>query len=74
MTRFLERRVSAARFKAECLALLDEVEATGRTLIVTKRGRPVARVTPVRKRMADLRGSIIAQGDIVSPLDEDWRA
>jgi prevent-host-death family protein len=69
-----ERRVPASRFKAECLALLDEVEATGRALIVTKRGRPVARVAPLSEGAADLRGSVVAQGDIVSPLDEDWES
>ena len=72
MSRVRERRIPAARFKAECLALLDEVEATGRALIVTKRGRPVARVVPLSEGAADLRGSVVSQGDIISPLDEDW--
>lgn len=72
MTRTRERRVPAAQFKARCLALLDEVEATGRAIVVTKRGRPVARVTPLAEGAPDLRGSVVSQGDLVSPLDEDW--
>ncbi len=74
MTPARERRVPAARFKARCLALLDEVEATGRAIVVTKRGRPVARVTPLSEGAADLRGSVVQQGDLVSPLDEGWDA
>jgi prevent-host-death family protein len=42
-----DRTVPAAAFKARCLALLDEVAATRQPLIVTKRGRAVARLVPV---------------------------
>ena len=40
------RTVPAGEFKAKCLALLDEVAKTGETLVVTKRGKPVARILP----------------------------
>jgi prevent-host-death family protein len=46
------RMVSATEFKAKCLALLDEVGNEGGTITVTKRGRPMAMVGPVRKRHA----------------------
>ena len=42
-----ERTITARRLKAECFALLDEVAATGQTIVVTKEGRAVARVGPV---------------------------
>jgi len=42
----VERTISASRFKAQCLALLDEVAESGQALVVTKRGKPVARVEP----------------------------
>jgi prevent-host-death family protein len=42
--------VSATEFKAKCLALLDEIEETGGTITVTKRGHPVATVGPAPKR------------------------
>jgi prevent-host-death family protein len=45
------RVVSATEFKAKCLALLDEIGHKGGTIIVTKRGRPMATVGPVRKRL-----------------------
>jgi prevent-host-death family protein len=34
-----ERTVPASKFKAQCLAMLDEVAATGEEIVVTKRGR-----------------------------------
>jgi prevent-host-death family protein len=45
------RVVSATEFKAKCLALLDEIGHTGGTITVTKRGRPMATVGPVRTRL-----------------------
>ncbi|MBZ5621994.1 MAG: type II toxin-antitoxin system prevent-host-death family antitoxin [Acidobacteriia bacterium] len=44
------RVVSATEFKAKCLALLDEIGNEGGTITVTKRGRPLVMVGPVRKR------------------------
>lgn len=41
------RRIQATTFKATCLSLLDEVADTGDELIVTKRGKPVARIVPI---------------------------
>jgi prevent-host-death family protein len=42
-----QRSIHASRFKAECLALLDEVERDHVSLVVTKHGRPIARVVPL---------------------------
>jgi prevent-host-death family protein len=70
-----ERRVPAGEFKAHCLSLLDEVALTGQSLIITKRGRAVARLVPLAEQMpAPLMGSILAERDIVTPLDEQWDA
>jgi prevent-host-death family protein len=44
-----QRSISASEFKAKCLALLDEVAEKGQPLVVTKRGKPVARVLPVEE-------------------------
>jgi antitoxin (DNA-binding transcriptional repressor) of toxin-antitoxin stability system len=53
--------------------LLDEVAETGRTLIVMKRGKPVAQVTPVEEAPT-LRGSIVREGDLISPIGGEWDA
>ncbi len=66
-------RIPAGEFKAKCLSLLDEVAETGETLVVTKRGKPVARVLPFEEPRP-LRGSILHEEDLVSPLGESWDA
>ena len=50
------KEIGAAKFKEQCLALLDQLDADG--LIVTKHGKPVARVVPYDSRGADLIGSL----------------
>lgn len=52
------RTIPAGRFKAQCLRLLDEVAATGETIVVTKRGKPVAKVEPVEEPPS-LKGSVV---------------
>ena len=52
------RTIPAGRFKAQCLKLLDEVAETGETIVVTKRGKPVARVEPVEEPPS-LAGSVV---------------
>jgi prevent-host-death family protein len=67
------RRIPAGEFKAKCLALLDEVAETGRTVVVTKRGRPVARVSPIKvSAPRPLLGSVLKERDLVSPTRERW--
>ena len=62
------RAIEAAQFKAQCLALPDELESDG--LIITRGGKPVARVVPYAKGDADLirslRGKIGIKGDILT--------
>ena len=68
-------RIPAGQFKARCLSLLDEVAASGRELIVTKRGIPVAKVVPVETtEPPSLIGSILREDDIVSPIGDMWEA
>ena len=50
------KTIGAAKFKEQCLALLDQLDAEG--LIVTKHGKPVARVVPYDRQCADLIGSL----------------
>ena len=62
------KTIGAAKFKEQCLALLDEVGPEG--LIVTKHGVPVAKLIPIQSGSSDLIGSlkskIVIRGDIES--------
>lgn len=70
----MERTIAASRFKAECLALLDEVAESGEEIVVTKRGKPVARVVAIAPRKS-LKGSVtylVSDEEFIAPLHEDW--
>lgn len=76
MTMKAKKTIPAAKFKAECLALLDRVARTGEPVVVTKRGKPVAKVVPIidEDAVASLRGSVTIHGDIVEPVLDAWNA
>ena len=70
--------VSATEFKAKCLGFLDLV-AEGASFVITKRGKPVARITRVVKRTRSLMGGMAGTaqevGDIVHfDSSELWEA
>jgi prevent-host-death family protein len=65
------RTVSATEFKAKCLAIMDQIAHEGGTVTVTKRGRPMATVGPVKRRPFKssegiLAGNVKIVGDIVN--------
>jgi prevent-host-death family protein len=69
------RSIAASEFKARCLALLDDVAKNGQPLVVTKRGRPVARLVPVEPPRS-LVGSIeflVSDDELIVSLYEDWK-
>ena len=69
------KQIGAAKFKEQCLALLDHLEPDG--LVVTKHGKPVARVIPYDSQGLELIGSlrhkIKINGDVFS-TGLDWDA
>lgn len=71
--------ISAAQFKARCLKLMDEVAKTRKPIVITKRGKPVAKLVPAepepRKPLFGcMAGTITYVGDIESPLEVEWEA
>ncbi len=69
------KEMAAAKFKEQCLAILDEVDEEG--LVITKRGRPVAKLIPIRADSAQLIGALRdklrIKGDILT-TDTRWHA
>jgi len=72
------KTISATDFKATCLDILDQVAERRESVVVTKRGKPVAQVVPIIKRpkrlWGVLKGQIEIRGDFMSPLDVEWEA
>jgi prevent-host-death family protein len=76
------RTMAAGEFKAKCLAVMAEVNSTGQPVLVTKRGKPLARVLPfqepAKEKPEDILGCLSHMaritGDIVSPefSNEEW--
>lgn len=78
----MDKRIGAAQFKASCLRIIDEVNQNGQTVTITKRGNPVARLTPIepdmtrRSIIGALKGSVLRYDDPYAPASDpsDWNA
>ena len=72
------KTMPAGLFKSKCLAVMDEVQAKCETVIITKHGKPVAKLVPLDPEQDDfygfMKGRAKILGDIVSPVipAEDW--
>jgi prevent-host-death family protein len=66
------RTIPAARFKARCLKIMDDVKARRESVLITKKGKPVARLVPVEDAATDvfgcLAGDLEIAGDITAPM------
>jgi prevent-host-death family protein len=71
------KKIAAGEFKARCLTLMEDVRSTREPLVITKRGKPVAKLVPVDDGKDDfigrLKGVFRVVGDIESPSDE-WES
>jgi antitoxin (DNA-binding transcriptional repressor) of toxin-antitoxin stability system len=70
-------RMAAGRFKDQCLKVLDRVAATRATVVITKRGRPVATLVPFTgpaKGRETLAGSVLAERGDPFGTSEAWDA
>jgi prevent-host-death family protein len=71
--------VPISEFKATCLRLLEAVASEGKSIIVTKRGRPIAKVSPIESIRVPIRGSwkdqVKIKGDIVHfSVEDEWES
>ena len=68
--------MAAGKFKDVCLQTLDEVAAQRRPVVITKRGRPVARLVPIAApgRARSLAGSIVSETGDPFSTGEVWDA
>ena len=71
------RTMKASEFKARCLALMDEVAESGEEIIITKHGKPVAKLAPCESKPRTLFGAggeIAMHDDLIEPVDVEWEA
>jgi len=72
------KTMPAGKFKVHCLAVMDEVQSKREAVIITKRGKPVAKLVPVGNEKDEiygfLKGKVTILGDVVSPIltPEEW--
>jgi prevent-host-death family protein len=74
--------VSVSEFKATCLALLQKVKRTGQPVLITRRGAPIAQVSPppppqpAKRPLGYMKDRMRITGDIISPVmsEDDWEA
>ena len=76
----MQETISISKFKATCLRLLDNVNKTGKSILVTRKGQPIALVTPPppppqpKQWLGCLRKQIKITGDIIAPAleEKEW--
>jgi prevent-host-death family protein len=72
-------RIPAGQFKATCLRVMDRVRRTRESVVITKRGKPVARLGPIAEEatvplFGYLAGTVTIRGDVIGPTGETWDA
>lgn len=72
------KEVPASAFKNSCLRLIDRVRQTREEIVVTRYGRPVAKLVAFEEGTArlfgHLAGSVTIHGDVVAPIEVEWDA
>ena len=70
------KTIKASEFKAKCLSLMDDVAQSGEEIVVTKNGKPVSRLVPIKQRPKQVfglhRGMWQLRDDPVEPVNEPW--
>lgn len=71
--------IKAAEFKAKCLELMDKVAESHEEIVITKRGKPIAKLVPVenlplKPLFGSMKGTAETIGDVIAPIDVKWEA
>lgn len=75
----MKRVIQAGKFKAECLKIMDDVQAKKYSIIITKRNKPIAKLVPLEEEnnpvlFGKMKGTAHIKGDLIQPIGEDWNA
>ena len=72
------KKMAAGSFKTNCLSVMDEVQATHESVLITKHGKPVAKLVPASEQGDEIFGFLAGKGTITGDVDspalsaEDW--
>jgi antitoxin (DNA-binding transcriptional repressor) of toxin-antitoxin stability system len=71
-------KIAASQFKAKCLIIVNRVQKIGKSVVITRGGKPVAQLSPVPCQLEIdvfdyMAGKVKIVGDIVSPIDAGWK-
>jgi prevent-host-death family protein len=71
------QKMAAAQFKAQCLAVMDQVAQSGRPVVITKHGKPVVKLVPANESEDEIFGALAdiarIKGDIENTVPaSDW--
>lgn len=74
----MEKKIPAGEFKTHCLQIMDVVNRTHQSFIITKRNIPVAKIVPLKKTeeslFGSMKGTVLFEKDLISPTGELWDA
>lgn len=74
----MRKIIQVGTFKATCLRTLEEVNKSKYSVTITKHKKPIARIEPIEVESCTvfgrMKGSVLVQGDLISPIDEGWNA
>lgn len=65
------KKIAAAVFKARCLTLMEDVRSTKQPLLITKRGKPMAKLVPVEEPKDDFIGRLKGVFEVVGNLEDE---
>lgn len=70
--------ITAGKFKAQCLQIVNEVNEKHIGYVITKHGKPIARIVPIDETPADyfgcLQNAISIKDNLLAPINDEWDA
>jgi prevent-host-death family protein len=77
----MESTIPIGEFKTHCYQILDQAQKQGQSVIVTRKGKPIAKILPLDSQIEEddcffdsLKDSVSINGDIISSVDVKWKA
>lgn len=74
----MDEKMQAAKFKSECLKVMEQVKKTRRKIVITKRNVPIAKLVPIdvedEQVLGKLKGTVHFKDNIIDSIEEDWDA